>query len=567
MSTKRIVSPSTEDGKAILRALARDFCTLTPREIRGRWASPNDAEVLRDLGVDLPARLVNHNPIYFLAQQVWFDNVIDDPTFLYAPFHRDILCDEVLKFVLRGRQPDTAGMLVLFPRDSFKSTFQHGVVPMWFSMRQKHLYDEDVRILLQHHKEQQAAANLIRLRQKSVTSPYVKDVWPEFWAPKDYGTSTQFDWPAKVRGRFAEPSVFAVGLGGSMVGWHFDLKLDDDLVTDDHIHSRIIRQQALSKYGTNRFLLDTVRGLEIGSGTRYHVNDLWSHHIKAKKGSHPLYHVVCRPAKGPDGGLLMPHRLTEEFLQARREEEIAHSGNDILWWLQYMLEVKSELSVAADPAWIRQANIEHLPNDAWRVLLVDPAWKGTEQQGKGNNAAMAVMALERRGPHVLKYLLDISVSNAWTPKEGMDEIFRLMQKWQVRDVGIETFNDITFVTDCTNAAVSAGLDFNFIDFKSKRRGKATRISTFLRGVQAGHFFVNDQMDPVTHKALNEFMVEFEEYPQCLDDMDDAIDVVSYCCDPAIVEMWTPQIPNIRRRWWNRHQRKQQRPQYTRYCGV
>ena len=560
----RIVSPSTEDGKAILRELSRDFCTRTKREIEEKWHSPNDAEVLRDLGVDLPVQLKDHNPIYFLAEKIWFDNVITDPGFLYAPFHRDILCNEVLKFVLRGRQTDIAGMLLLFPRDSFKSTFQHGVVPMWFSLRSKHVNDEDVRILLQHHKEQQASANLIRLRQKSVTSPFVKDVWPEFWSVKDYGTSTAFDWPCKTRGRFAEPSVFAVGLGGSMVGWHFDLKLDDDLVTDDHIHSRIIRQQALSKYGTNRFLLDTVRGLEIGSGTRYHVNDLWSHHIKAKKGSHPLYHVVCQAAKGPDGALLMPHRLTEEFLQARRDEEIAHSGNDILWWLQYMLEVKSELAVAADPAWIRRTSIEHLPNEAWLVLLVDPAWKGTEQQGKGNNAAMAVMALERRGPFILKYLLDISVSNAWTPKEGMDEIFRLMQKWQIRDVGIETFNDITFVTDCQGAAVSAGLEFNFIDFKSKRRGKATRISTFLRGCQAGHFLINEDMDPMTHSALREFMVEFEEYPQCLDDMDDAIDVVSYCCDPAIVEMWAPAIPTVRRRWW---QKKRRPPTVTRYCGI
>ena len=79
---------STEQAKKKLRRRwAQDLSVCTADEIRERWkdlALRIAVDEIEVPGVSFDTRLKNHNPIYYLAERVFFDNVADDPKFLPA---------------------------------------------------------------------------------------------------------------------------------------------------------------------------------------------------------------------------------------------------------------------------------------------------------------------------------------------------------------------------------------------------------------------------------------------------------------------------------------------------
>src|SRR2546425_12461019 len=113
-----MAAPQSGKAKAeLLLRWARDLSTCTADEIRARWADPIEQKAVDALDpVGFAARLVNHNPIYFLAERCWFDNVADDPTYLYAPFHRDRVCGPILDYTLADADAERiAALLLLAP--------------------------------------------------------------------------------------------------------------------------------------------------------------------------------------------------------------------------------------------------------------------------------------------------------------------------------------------------------------------------------------------------------------------------------------------------------------------
>lgn len=537
-----------------LRKLARDLSVCTAGELNDRWGTKERqaaAVLYRGTWDELVA---HHNPFYYIAEQVFFDNVKDDPAFLYPPLHRDKLCATVQNYYLQPAGEDN-GLLILIQRDAFKSTFMHGVVPLTIALREKALNERDVRMLLMHQKELQASANLQRLKQKLLNHRWLRETWPEICADKDFGTKTDFNWPFTAGGVYSESSVMASGITADLTGLHFDHIFFSDLVIKDHRTSKVLRDDTAMRYDSFVYTLDTKTGKRWHDGTPYHVNDLWA---KCKKSN--SYKILEVPAMDDDGNLSHPHRHSALYLENLRKDEIARNGNDDFFNLQMLLRTKAGTALVTDPSWLKTCRQEEVPETTWRCILVDPAWKGTRNAYEGDYASIQVWAFERRGSLVLKYLMDGVHSNALTDEDGKSEIFRLMRKYGVIDVAPEERGGYSFRTGLRAAAVKRGTFINVIDLETMQMGKLQRIVSFLGSCQRGEVFLCDEMDPGLRAS---FLSQFEDFPQT--DHDDALDAAGYTSDPAIMKSYAPVFNT-----WAQGEQFRRAPEEemrTRYCAL
>lgn len=531
----------TKDELRLTVEFARDLSTRTVPEILAKWPEPDRLRIndisRRTRRPTFEALLKNHNPLYYLADKVFFSNpeAKGNEAYLYAPYHRDLICKDLVNYYLNGGR---SGHILLAPRDTFKSTFSQGVLPLWVSLREKHVNNKDARIAMIHHKEVMAKANSLRLKLKAKKSEWLKAFWPEFALPKrDMGTKTEWSWGFVGGDVTAETSITAIGMTGSLTGFHYDAIIFDDPVTEDHINSKVIRDDTVLRYDSIMFTLDTLNGRLFHTGTRYHVNDLWSKLMKSKHDvtNADLFSTTILRAKDPEGNLIFPTRLSEAFLDRRRNEiKSRNNGSDLLWWLQYFNEPRSETQVAADVSWIQFRSHEEVAVNSWRCILVDPAWKGTENQGKGDYASIQAWAFERRGSLVLMTLLDGVHSNMLTDSDGKDAIFKLMKAYGIVDVAPEERGGFSFRQSLKNDAATRGVFINVITLKSMQVNKTQRMATFVGEAQKGRVFVANECNPELRAA---FLGQFEDFPQL--DVNDALDCAAYTCDPAITEAYAP----------------------------
>ena len=549
---------------------ARDLSTCTENELRTRWAEKDLIEAINILERSnfpqdgFERRVSGHNPLFYLAENLFFDNVRGDSDYLWAPFHVKNFCEPMLDFYGAPTNAYT-GFLLLAQRDSFKSVFGHGVAPMFCTLRAWHLEGRYERLALIHQKFAQASINLNRLREKSLTHPWFREVWTPFCAEDKYGTQETFNWPVadQFMSQIGAVSVVAAGLTSDLTGYHFDDMFFSDLVVKEHSKSKIMRENTEMLYKGFKYTLDQKRGRKWHDGTRYHINDLWGKLLKDER----LRKVEISAGADPSSGLNLPPlsfptRHSWEKLQIMRQEEIDQSGTDMMWWLQMQNMPRASSMLAADIKWFKEIKPSEIPGDCWRATFVDPAWKGTKNQGEGCNASIQSWAFWRVGNLVLQALLELTCSNEMTDADGRKEVIRHMRKWNIMDVAPEERGGKSFGTNLANDCVSIGLPLNIIELKSQQTGKEQRIASFLGTLQSGRVYI---MKGCNAKPL---LDEVEDYPQT--ELKDNVDCAGYTADPAITEAYTP-LFNTQRleesRPWARQPERDFVPQLTRYCGV
>lgn len=522
----------------LLISWARDLSIMNVDEIRPRWEG-GAGEMARAIDLLDPVgyekRLESHCPLYYFFQNVFFSN---HPDWLYAPLHRDAMCVPIVEYLLSD-DDEVRGMVMAVQRESFKSTLQHGAVPMWYAIR-RHIMDGlDTRSALIHHKEQMASKNIQRISRKALVDPWLRRVWPEFCpehGAKDFGTKFELEWPNREMTSASEPSIEAFGMTSTKTGSHYDLMIFSDATTDEHRKSRLVRTDAVDRFEALITMRDTLAGKVLYDCTFWHPSDLTQRLIKTcfPETTRPMYKSVVIGAGGTRAGkpLTMPNRHTEKFLEMRRAEILAKHGNDDFWWLQYQNEVRAASMVATDPRWIHQTEFHKLPNHMWRCIFVDPAWKGSHNAGQGDYAAIAVVAFERRGSMTNRYLLELSHSRDMTSRDGINEIYRLMSKYACINVAPEEHGGYIFRESLQEEANKRGQYINIINLKSKQTHKASRITAFLNTVQAGNFYIVKDCP-----GYYAFMEQYTDYPGI--DHEDALDAVAYSCDPTIMENVVP----------------------------
>jgi hypothetical protein len=553
------------DGNELLRFLARDLCILTYDEMQTAWG-----QEMRDAAVKVSektwAELVplTHNPIYYIAEHIVFANVKHDTEFLYAPTHRDIVCKELLEYYLQPEGVEKAGLMLLMQRYSFKSTFMHLVMPLFILIRDKRLLDRETRILLVHYKQLQASLNLGRLKTTLATDAFLQWTYPEFClGSSEEGKQDAFFMPGVSPKNDPMPSVVAIGLTGDVTGLHAHHVFFSDLVTEEARTSKTIRSQIEAKHESILFILPAGRRKCWYDGTLYHIHDLWHKMMNANIEGKKLYRIVFLPAWNAETDYYsLPIRHSKARLDFMRQEEISRTGNDFMFCLQMLLQAKSTRFIAGDRRWYRFCKRAEVPMSAWFAILCDGAWKGTHNAGMGDFASIQVWAFEVRGAHVFGYLMDGAHSNEYTSFDGEREIMRLMQKWDVVDVAVEEHGGAAFRTGLAAAADKRGLFINIIDLKMKTVQKQGRMSAFLKDVQAGLIFICDEVPEELKEPLLE---QTDEFPQCIDEMCDALDAAAYSRDPNVVDQY---MPAARARQQGRGRRVDLTPpeRRTRHCA-
>ena len=539
---------------------ARDLSVCTEKELRKRWEEPELRRAIdaldKEVGGGFEARVEGHNPIYYLAENLFFDNVRGDSSYLYAPFHKERFAKPALEYYFSKPGTDS-GFLLLAQRDSFKSSFQHGVTPMFVTLRNLLLNGKHERLALLHQKAKQASINLMRLKEKSRSHKWFRTVWPEYASDEDFGTQEDFIWPnAGMLKGIGSKSVVSCGLTGDLTGYHFDDLFFSDLVVKEHTKSKTMREDTELRYNGFLYTTDMKVGKKWHDGTRYHIHDLWGKMLKNDK-----MRSVVIGAGTTEETLTFPTRHSMDVLEAMRQEEISRNGSDIMWWLQMQNDPRTTAMIAASLEWFRYISVQDIPQDSWRCIVIDPAWKGTKNQGEGCNASIQAWAFWRVGSLVCQCLLELTSSNEMTDLDGRREVMRMMKKWGVVDIAPEERGGKSFGTNLRNDCVTDGLAFNLIELKTQQTGKEQRIASFLGALQAGRVYIAKEC--ANPKPLFD---EVEDYPQI--ENRDNIDAAGYTVDPAIAEMYTPiftEFYSDRPLWAQKKAAQPEQPR-TRYCG-
>jgi hypothetical protein len=594
-------------GSDLLLELERDLSVCTFAELQERWGQGDRNLVIADLARKARREVsweqavpADHNPIYYTAERAYFSNkkAKGNPRFLYAPYHRDRFCKMALEHIL-SPPSIVAALLILALRYSYKSTFTLGVIPMWFAHRLKRLLGHDARIVLRHHKEEMASGHLVRLKDKYRFDPWTRRVWHDACPAegrRDFGHSTAFSLPWIGRGEQTEVTFRAIGVSACDTGAHGDLDCGDDIVTEEHLKSKLVRRDSRERYEARTYQSDD-ETREMNTGTPYHPEDTYAWMEKAlDDDGTPIYRVVKIPAiakECPDckhptvddkagepnhlragkctecgcestAALTHPFKCSWDFLNRRRKQEMGRSHNDSMWRKQYQIQLRAESDMVGDSSWLREATLDDIPENAWPVLPVDPAWKGTANAGDGDAAAGQMWFMARRAGVILRYLVDGFHSRLLSSNEGTEEMFRLMQKWNCRATAPEEHGGQEFRQKIRDHATALGYTVTLIDLKLKQTAKWQRMLAFLREAEKGTvFYVPETVPPEVLQALRDQM---DGYHPEMDD-DDALDCAGYSMDPNIAKNWAPA--------WNsgqqnasasRRPRSQEVPR-TRHCSL
>jgi predicted phage terminase large subunit-like protein len=136
-----------------------------------------------------------------------------------------------------------------------------------------------------------------------------------------------------------EASVTTIGVGGQVVGKHYDAIISDDLVDEENSRTKLqrdkLRQWNYSSLDPTLEPPDDIcehRGEHHRLGTRYHYDDLWGHFVANELKEH---HQIIR-ALSPDGQSPWPEKFSPEFFMSKRKK-----GGLIIFNAQYQNDTEA----------------------------------------------------------------------------------------------------------------------------------------------------------------------------------------------------------------------------------
>ena len=175
--------------------------------------------------------------------------------------------------------------LMLLPRDHLKTSIMRTLaIHMLIQPEESNVWlpgkeGASFRILLAGETATNAEHQLSWVETQFAGNALLRALWPHRvwqgnrpkearWNAKEMVLPRKEDYP--------EASIETIGVGGAVVGRHYDIMMKDDLVTFAAANSAIVMQEAINWHKTSRALFDHPdTGIEIMLGTRWAVGDLW----------------------------------------------------------------------------------------------------------------------------------------------------------------------------------------------------------------------------------------------------------------------------------------------------
>lgn len=218
--------------------------------------------------------------LYYFAKVFMGGNILQ-------PQPHKIFCDYIQKVPPRRK-------LLLAPRNHLKTTLSIALIPhtliqpdghnVYFPSGMgslSHTTGSSTRILLGSKGADLSATKLQALKTHCETSQYLYAFWPDiFWQDPQKESPIWNNERLVFKRRehfFKEASLEIIGVGGTIVGKHFNVHIHDDLVDDKDRYSATTMDTAYNWMISSRSLFDGAQtALEIILGTHWSNNDIYT---------------------------------------------------------------------------------------------------------------------------------------------------------------------------------------------------------------------------------------------------------------------------------------------------
>lgn len=228
-----------------------------------------------------------------------------------------------------------------------------------------------------------------------------------------------------------EPTLTAAGIENNLVGGHYDFIIMDDVVNRDNIATTDQILKVKNRYKDSLDLLEP-NGQLIVIGTRWDDSDLYGWIMDPDSGLKDSYNIMVKRAYEGDlltgeGFTPLWNKFTREELTIRlKEEGWAHFS------AQYLNDPVPEEDALFKRSWFSYyEGIDQLKGKILnKFLTIDPA---ISEAKYADYTAFVVVGVDQ---YNYVYILDI-VRERMSPNRIIDTIFRLKERWDIREVGIE----------------------------------------------------------------------------------------------------------------------------------
>ena len=195
--------------------------------------------------------------------------------------------------------------LILMPRGSFKTSLVTLGYPIWMSLK-----NPNIRILVDSETLEKSKSFLSAIKRTYESNEKFIEIFGHLDSNKEETWSKTRITVATRQKNLKEPTIDIAGIGVTKVGMHYDLIIADDLHSEKNVTTKEMIEDVINHYKLLLSLLEP-DGKLIIIGTRWDYSDLYSHIIEEESDR---FEIFKRQAIQEDGSLLMPDRLSKEFL-------------------------------------------------------------------------------------------------------------------------------------------------------------------------------------------------------------------------------------------------------------
>ena len=312
--------------------------------------------------------------------------------------------------------------LVLMPRYSFKSTICSIGYSLWQLVR-----NSDLRILIYSDATTKAMGFLDTIKahiEGKVANSKFRESFPQWESDIKSGSWNKDQITVSIRKTsLPEPSVDTGGIETSKVGFHYDIIIFDDIVSDKNITTKDQMDKVTECYKKALSLLKP-GGLVIMPGTRWNFGDLYGRIIAENdlKKNFAIFIVDGEEDKKYGRYCFSDIGLTREFLNAQKMEQGTY-----LWSCLYKnspTDPETATFKVQDFAFYGAIK----PDDLYITCTVDPAGEGEDF------TAITVVGTDN---NMDMHILDI-VNAHIQPSEIVDKIINFQYKYKFQILGSET---------------------------------------------------------------------------------------------------------------------------------
>lgn len=345
---------------------------------------------------------------------------------IYEPLHKKV-CDFVQDNIKKKK------LLILLPRGSFKSSMITIGYTLWRIAK-----NPNERVLISNAVFPMACQFLSQIKDHLSKNERFIELYGDLSAAADSWREDRITIAREKAYEQKEPTVWAFGMGSSVVGSHYSLAILDDMVNRENITTRDQIEKVINFYKDTLDLVDpSAEGKKqvIVIGTTWHQSDLYSWIQDDDTGIMQDFEMLNMPAFSPaeiatlakrDGKLLFPKVLSWDIL-----DELLRQQGPSHFSAQYLLNpVPLEDAVfKAKFKYYDETDVRGL--QLTKFVMVDPA---LSEKKEADYSAMVCIGVDKNNDWYIRDLWRDKVK----PKRLLDQMFFWNDKWKPVTMALET---------------------------------------------------------------------------------------------------------------------------------